>query len=579
MTDIKKADAGPALRADSPGRVSQACLFETEEGGGDCAASSTATAVAGNAGKRTAVYARVSSEQQEKEETIASQMEAIAQYAKEGGIVYDDASDAFLDEGYSGTVLRRPGLDKLLDRVHEGCYDQVLVFDPDRLARNYGHQIMLIEEFQGNGCEPVFIRRPIGQGAEEDLLLQMQGVIAQYEHAKIKERTRRGRLHKMRNGELVNGQRTFGYRYVKADGGTPAHYEIIPEEAEVIRDMFRWYTEDGLSMCRIATRLQEEGVPTIRGGRWSGSHIGHMLGNSIYMGTGYANKIEAVEPEREKGTKQYRRNLKSSRRRRPPEEWHSFSTPQIVTEETFELAQARLKENKRLSPRRTERPYLLRGLMNCELCDMHIFCDTQSYCYICAFSRRAYARNHGRSPCENKRRLPVPQLDELVWREVKNLLKKPALLKKQYPELRDKIHPRAAGSLEVIDSKLAEVEKQMKRTNDLFISGFLEQDEHAEKHSDLDSRKKQLAAQRDKVSSEHLEHQEIEQLMASFTAFAKTIKSRLDTADFDTRRSIVEQLVKRVSVGKKVITIEYIAPLKKNNLCRNLQAHPLEFTL
>jgi site-specific DNA recombinase len=242
-----------------------------------------------------------------------------------------------------------------------------------------------------------------------------------------------------------------------------------------------------------------------------------------------------------------------------------------VTEETFELAQARLKENKRLSARRTGRPYLLRGLIKCECCGMHMFCDTQSNRYICALSRRAYARDRGCSPCENKRRIPVPQLDELVWREVKDMLKKPSLLKKQFPELRDKIHPRAAGSLEVIDKKLAEIEKQIKRTNDLFIRGILDKDEHAAKHRDLDTRKKQLTRQRDKVSSEHLENEEIEQLMASFTTFAKTVKSRLDDADFETRRSIVEQLVKRVLVGKKVITIEYIAPLKKNNLCRNLQ--------
>jgi hypothetical protein len=200
-----------------------------------------------------------------------------------------------------------------------------------------------------------------------------------------------------------------------------------------------------------------------------------------------------------------------------------------------------------------------------------MFCDTQSDRYICALSRRAYARDRGCSPCENKRRLSVPQLDELVWREVKDMLKKPALLKKQYPELRDKIHPRAAGSLEVIDKKLAEIEKQIKRTNDLFIRDILDKDEHAVKYRDLDSRKKQLASQREKVSSEHLENQEIEQLMASFAAFAKAIKSRLDDADFETRRSIVEQLVKRVSVGQKVITIEFIAPLKKNSLCRNLQ--------
>jgi site-specific DNA recombinase len=289
------------------------------------------------------------------------------------------------------------------------------------------------------------------------------------------------------------------------------------------------------------------------------------------MGTGYVNKIEAIEPDQYTGKKKYRKYLKSSRRMRPREEWQPFSAPAIVSEETFELAQQRLVQNKKMAARRTKRPYLLRGLIECECCQMHMFCDTQSGNYMCALSRPAYARDCGRTPCTNKRRIPVPQLDELVWREVKAILKKPALLKKQYPELKDKIHPRAAGSLEVIDGKLADVNKQIIRTNDLFIRGILPKDEHATKYRDLESRKKQLTRQRDKVAGEHLEHQDIEQLMASFTTFAKTIKSRLDDADFETRRSIVEQLVKRVLVGKKVITIEHIAPLKKNNLCTNLQ--------
>ena len=572
MKDIKKSRSGSDVRADSPGNISQACLFDTGEESGkkEPQQSGIATGASRLSDRRTAAYTRVSSEQQEKEQTIASQMDAISQYAGEQGIRVA-AVDVFRDEGYPGTVLRRPGLDKLLDRVYEGCYDQVLVLDPDRLARNYGHQIMLLEEFQANGCEPLFIRRPIGKGPEEDLLLQMQGVIAQYEHSKIQERTRRGRLHKMRSGELVNGQRTFGYRYVKAQGATAAHYEVIAEEAEVIGEIFRWYTEEGLSMRRIAFRLREQGISTVRGGQWNGAHIGYMLSNSIYMGTGHANKVEAVEPEQNTGTKQYRKYLKSSRRRRPPEQWYPFSAPQIVTEEIFELAQERLKENKRMAARRTKRPYLLRGLIKCECCGMHMFCDTQSGRYICALSRRAYARDRGTSPCVNKRRIPVAQLDELVWEEVKAMLKKPGLLKQQYPKLREKIHPRAAGSLEVIDKKLAEVEKQSKRANDLFIRGIIDKGEHTVKYRDLDSRRKQLAHQREKVAGEHLQHQEIEQLMASFTAFAKTMRSRLDHADFETRRNIVEQLVKRVSVDKNVITIEYIAPLKKNNLCQNVE--------
>ncbi len=571
MKDIKKdgAGSGPEFRASSPGSVSQACLLGA---GGDGTSlfdgTGDATRSAGLADGKTAVYARVSSEQQEKDETIASQMDALVKYARENGFSYQP-DDVFLDEGYSGKVLRRPGLDKLLDKVYEGYYDNVLILAPDRLARSYGHQIMLLEELQRKGCRPVFINRPIGRGPDEELLLQMQGVIAQYEHAKILERTRRGRLHRMRRGELVSGQRVFGYRYVKSEGGIPAHYEIIEEEALVIRNIFKWYAEEGLSLRQIATRLQEQGVATVRGGRWSGGHVGHMFQNPIYTGTGYANKIEAVEPENDATQQQYRKNLKSSRRRRPREEWLSFAAPAVVTEETFELAQQRLEGNKKLAARRTQRPYLLRGLIKCDCCQMHMFCDTQSASYICSISRPTFAKDRGCAPCTNKRRLPVAQLDELVWREVKAILKKPALIKEQYPQLRDKIHPRAAGSLEALDRKIADLTKQIIRTNDLFVRGIFDKEGHAEKYRDLEQRKTKLTRQREKVAGEHLENQEIAELMSSFTAFAKNIRDRLDSADFETRRSIVAQMVKRVLVNNKVITIEYIAPLKKYNLRQN----------
>ena len=571
MKDIKKVCAGSKVRTSCPGSVSQVDLINAGEWNEDGAGRiGNATGAARISNGRTAVYGRVSSEQQEKEETIASQMEAIERYANAHGFKYH-AADVFLDDGYSGKVLRRPGLDKLLDKVYEGCYDNVLILAPDRLARSYGHQIMLLEELQRKGCQAVFVHRPIGSGPDEELLLQMQGVIAQYEHSKILERTRRGKLHRMRRGELVNGQRVFGYRYLKAEGGVPARYEVIDDEARVVRMIFQWYTDGGISLRNIATQVQAQAVATVRGGRWSGGHIGHMLRNSIYMGTGHANKIEAVEPERDAAKQQYRKSLKSSRRQRPRGEWLPFSAPAIVSEETFELAQQRLEQNQALAARRAKRPYLLRGLIKCECCETHMFCDTQSNSYICAHSRPAYARDRGRPPCSNKRRIPVDQLDEHVWREVKAMLKKPALLKEQYPALSGKIHPRAAASLETLDRKLDEVKKQITRTNDLFVSGMLDKTEHATRYRDLETRRTTLSIQCGKVAGEHFEHQEIVDMMASFSTFANTVRARLEGADPETRRSIAEQMLKRVLVGKKGITVEFMAPLKKYNLRYNLQ--------
>jgi site-specific DNA recombinase len=566
VKDIKKAGPGSPRGNDIGECVSQPALFEEEATGQEEAAPVGPARVGGG---RAAVYARVSSEQQEKDQTIESQMAAIAAYAQEHDVKLMDEG-VYTDEGYSGHVLRRPALDKLLDAVYEGRYQRVLIMNPFRLARNYGHQILLMEEFQRGDCQVVFIQRPIGQGPDEDLLLQMQGVIAQYEHAKIQERTRRGKLHRMRQGELVNGQRVYGYEYVKRKGEIPAHFEIIETEAEVVRKIYHWYVYDGLALRAIAMRLRDAAIPTVRGGRWSGANIGRVMRNSLYIGTGYGHKIEAVEPkDRRRG---YRKDLKSSQRKRPKEEWIPFSAPKIVDDEIFELAQQRFQRNRDLAARRTKRNYLLRGLLTCECCQKAMFAETQSKSYMCGYSRRAHAEDSGVSPCENKRRLPVGQLDELIWREVVKLLKKPAMLKKHYPNLREKIHPRATGgSPDKLDAKIGEVEKQIKRANNLFIRGMLDQASHTAKYSELTDKLRHLQAQREKAAADSMDQKEAAELLRSFTSFAKTIQSRLNTADFATRRNIVEQVVKRVIIGKSVITIEHIAPCERYQLRNNLE--------
>jgi len=566
VKDIKKAGQGSQRRSGTRERVSQ-LAFPGEEANAKEGTASTESSRIGDG--RAAIYARVSSEAQEKDGTIASQIGTIEAYAREHEMKLMD-DDIYVDEGYSGRILRRPGLDKLLDGVYEGLYQQVLIMNPFRLARNYGHQILLLEEFQRGDCEVIFIQRPIGETPDDNLLLQIQGVVAEYEHAKIQERTRRGKLYRMRQGELVSGQRVFGYNYIKRKNEIPAHHEINETEAEVVRNIYHWYLYDGFSLRAIASRLTETSVATVRGGRWRGTHIGRMLGNTLYTGTGYAHKLEAVEPQNRKSHQSYRKHLKTSLRQRPREEWLPYSAPSIVDEETFELVQQRLQRNRELASRNTKHNYLLRGLVQCDCCKRAMHAKTDVKSYWCSFTQPSHANDHGLEPCKNTRRLPVCQLDELVWREVVKLLKKPATLKTHYPNLRDKISPRATGgSAEKLDVKIDEVQKQVKRTNNLFIRGILDQASHDTKYSELNGKLKRLQSQRDKAAADHMGQEEVNELMRSFVSFAKTIKSRLNTADFATRRNIVEQVVKRVIIGQSVITIEHIAPCERKQLRNN----------
>ena len=236
--------------------------------------------------RHIALYARVSTEQQARDATIASQVAALREHiAADGRQLEPDR--AYLDEGYSGSSLLRPALERLRDAVAAGDIEQLYVHAPDRLARRYAHQALLMEEFRRAGAEVVFLNRPIGGTAEDDLLLQIQGVIAEYERAKILERSRRGRRHAARAG-MVSAFTTapFGYRYVTKDqGGGVARFEVVPDEARVVRLIFAWVGLERLSLREACRRLERAGCPTRRGStRWYASTVRGMLANTAYVG-------------------------------------------------------------------------------------------------------------------------------------------------------------------------------------------------------------------------------------------------------------------------------------------------------
>lgn len=226
--------------------------------------------------KNAAIYARVSSVQQKEEHTIASQTAALIPFAKERGY-HVPREWVFEDEGFSGASLERPGLERIRDLAAEGQLQAVFVYSPDRLSRKYAYQVLLIEEFSRHGVETFFIKAPQGESPEDHLLVQFQGMIAEYERAQILERSRRGKRHHAHLGHInVLCGAPYGYRYVRKTQDTAAYYEIIEEQAAIVRKVYRWYTVDGLSIAAIMRRLNEQRVPTRKGiSRWERYGMGH----------------------------------------------------------------------------------------------------------------------------------------------------------------------------------------------------------------------------------------------------------------------------------------------------------------
>jgi site-specific DNA recombinase len=323
---------------------------------------------------QAAIYARVSSAHQAEAHTIASQVVALRERVAADGLPLPDALQC-MDEGYSGATLVRPALERLRDLVAAGAVDRLYVHSPDRLARQYAYQVLLVDEFQRAGVEVIFLNRALGQSPEDDLLLQVQGMRAEYERAKIVERHRRGKRHAARAGAVnVLAGAPYGYRYVsKHDGGGHARYEVVAEEARVIRQMFDWLGRERATIGDVCRRLSRAGVVTRTGKTvWDRSVVWGMLKNPASMGTAMFGKTRQGP---------LRPRLRAQRGRRlqprhgvssygvPQEEWLTIPVPAIVEAEIFAVVQEQLRANQRHA-RQSRRGalYLLQGLVQCQQC-------------------------------------------------------------------------------------------------------------------------------------------------------------------------------------------------------------------
>src|SRR4051812_24817621 len=343
---------------------------------------------------RVAIYARVSSEQQAKEDTIASQLEAVARRIA-GDALECDPELRFVDDGYSGSTLVRPGLERLRDQAAAGVIDRLYVLDPDRFSRKYAYQVLILEELTSRGVEVVFLCNPLGHDPAENLLLQVQGMIAEYERAKILERSRRGKQHAARRGSVsVLSGAPYGYRYIgKHEGDGEARYQVVADEARVVRKIFEWVGQERCSIGEVCRRLKGEGVPTRTGkAAWDRSVVWAALKNPAYKGTAAFGKTRSgpIKPQGlrpQRGRPQHPRRP-ASRVDTCPDSQISINVPALVDEALFAAVQAQLEENRR---RKRARP------QGADICCRGLPCASAAAMDATA-SPRAGLRAGGRSP-------------------------------------------------------------------------------------------------------------------------------------------------------------------------------------
>ena len=475
-----------------------------------------------------------------------------------------------VDDGYSGTRLDRPGLDRLRDGAEAGAFEAVLILCPDRLARKYAYQMLILEEFERFGARAMFLEQPPSEDPHARLLVQIQGAIAEYERMKITERYRRGKLFRARQGEIIFWKVPYGYRRVPRRDGVPAHLEIAEPEAQVVRQIFAWHVDDRLSVRQIALRLTESAHPTATGRtRWGPSTVGRLLRNEAYIGTMYFNRHESLDGDAK--TAGRRRRTKRRSRCRPVAEWVPLSVPPILSEELFRRSQALHVVNTRFSPRHLKSDhYLLRGVVRCRVCDLGSSCHrmrgrdgTFHHYYYCSGHDALRARaGIGRCP---QRNLRADELDNLVWAEVRRHLETPALILDAYTQWRAEPAPRpddvVAREVRELQKKLTELDREEHRLIDAYQAELIELDQLERRQRLLRQRREHLRASLEATHGEHTGALQRAELALSVERFTRSICGPLATLGFEDRQRLVRTVIDRVMVEEGHIDIHFAIPV------------------
>ena len=517
-----------------------------------------------------AIYARVSSARQKKDETSGSQTAALREHAVQARLDVP-AEWVFEDEGHSGATLVRPALEALRDLAAQGCVDVVLCYSPDRLARKLAYQALLLEEFARAGVRVEFVKGPRGDTPEDQLLVQFQGIFAEYEKAQLTDRYRRGKAYRARTGSVnVLSGAPFGYRYVRKTDLCGAVYEVIEHEAVLVAEMFRRYADGGASIADLARWLTGLGVPTRTGkARWDRSVVWAMLRNPAYAGTAVFGKTMATS-----GTPGLNRVARLQGRTtpravktvdRPREQWLEIPVPAIVDQDTFARVQQRLEDNKRFAARNTKVPSLLQGLAACSACGYGYYRTSartarrKIYYYRCLGSDDY--RYEGGRVCGNK---PVraDYLDTVVWDHITGLLADPALIRAEITRRLDTARTAdpVTRQRKRLELELAKAATSITAMIEAYSEQLITIDELRTRMPHLRARETSLRGQLDALDAQAADREAYLTLADDLEGFLAQLRGNAGAATVEDRQRVLRLLVKDVLVGPEKITIRHRIP-------------------
>ena len=510
--------------------------------------------------KRAAIYMRVSTAQQEEEQTIDNQKMEILERVKNDTDITLITDYTYKDEGWSGAIIERPDLDRMRSDAREGKFDVLYVYDRGRLSRKFVHQEIILEELRGCGIECISLHDINGQTTEEVLMGSVMGIFHEYERVKITERMRIGKVRKVReNKKLLGYQPKYGYDYFPRIKTGPdardGYFKTNEPQAKVVKQIFEWIAA-GVSKHEIKRKLFKMGIPPPKGKRdqWSGGTLDRMVRDSTYIGDHYYNKSESVPTKNPRNPEQkYRKITKGSRKRRPKEEWFHVTVPAIISPELFQKVQVQLEKNKRINTRNNSvNNYLVAGLVECTCGKARTgdpVSNGSSY-YRCTDRLSKYPMP--RECYEPSMNAPV--FDALVWRNIKELLLNPNLVVEQ-AKRRQATSP-LQSQLETLQNTLKKQEDEQYRYDKAYGQGVMSERRYKDVIHELNEKREAVISEISALEDEMTNQKPItvEQY------FDGTVK-RVENLSFTEKKAIIRKVVTKIIATKQEVKIWGRIPL------------------
>ena len=490
---------------------------------------------------RAAIYARVSDKSQAEEDktSISEQIGEMEAYCESKGLTIT----ARYQEVGRGWTKKRPEFQRMLADARKGRFDTIVCWKSDRLSRGVYPAAALMEVVEAHQ-----IRLEAVMDAIDMKTFALMAAIGKIELDNFRERSILGKRGTAKQGRVPTGGLPYGYRI--GDDGRP---EVVEEQAEVVRRIFRMYVDEGMRAYSIAVRLTDEGVPTQTGKlMWLQSRVHHILGNATYAGTWVYGKYRHVATE--DGMKVYDQ---------PRDTWIEIPVPQVIDDETWERAQKLKRQRSTKAKRNTKVLYLLQHLLKCGECGRNFHTraswtttsvrNGKAYTYDLTAPRRYYMCNgmQGmRLRCREKPYIRAEQLEEPIWSEVKRVLQNPDLIVAGI----DTLDAQGSGGMK---KEIAQAERDLRsiqmeedRAVRLFVSGKITEAQLDLQRKFITERLESARAKLDDYRALEESGTEKRRLMEEVLAWARKVGQGLDELTPEERHDYLQMIVEQIIIDR-----------------------------